>query len=92
MYDYQLLPERLQGGVQRYIEDGIKPGDFLTAVITNNLKETVYRADDDMIKIIPQIVFWFYNEAPYECWGSEDNMWKWIQTKDTEYKLRVEKI
>ena len=90
--DYSKLPERLQGGVQRYIEDGIQPGDFLTAVIQNNLTETVGKADDDMIKIIPQIVGWFYNEAPAICWGSKNKMKNWILTKDTQYKLRMEKI
>ena len=92
MFDYSKLPKRLRGGIQRYIDRGIPPGDFLTAVIQNNLKESVGRADDDMIKELPAIVGWFYWEAPAICWGSKENMKKWMHQKDTEYKLRVEKI
>ena len=92
MLDYSKLPERLQGGAQRYIENGIIPGDFLTAVIQNNLKETIGRADDDMIKVLREIVTWFYWEAPAGCWGSVKHMNEWIQKHDTEYRLRTEKI
>lgn len=92
MLDYTKLPKRLRSGAKRYIEQGIKPGGFLTAVIQNNLKEAVGKADDEMIRVIPSIVGWFYNEAPYDCWGSKNDMRKWIQLKDAEYRLRVEKI
>ncbi len=40
---YDHLPQTLRGGVYRYIEYGVLPGDFLIAVITNNLKEACAR-------------------------------------------------
>lgn len=92
MLDYDKLPERLRGGVQRYIEKGIRPGNFLTAVIENNLTESVGMADDDMIKVLPEIVGWFYNQAPAICWGSATKAKKWMRKKDQEYKFEVEKI
>ncbi len=44
---YDRLPQTLRGGVYRYVEYGVLPGDFLTAVISNDLKEACARADDD---------------------------------------------
>ena len=31
--------------IRRYIEDGVPPGDFLSAFLSNNLKESFARAD-----------------------------------------------
>lgn len=75
------LPDHIVGGVTRYIEDGIKPGGFLCAVISNDLKGAVARADHINIQAIPNIVAWFYNNAPKECWGSEDNFNIWLKMK-----------
>lgn len=90
--DYSKLPERLRGGVQRYIEKGIIPGDFLIAIIQNNLTETFARADDDMIKVIQEIVSWFYWEPPAGCWGSITKMNKWAKERHQEYQLKTDKI
>lgn len=72
------IPERMQGGIIRYIVNYIKPGDFLCAVITNNLKETFGKADEENQGIIRNYVNWFHNYAPGPCWGSEGKMMKWL--------------
>lgn len=76
---YRGLPEHIQGGVQRYIENGITPGDFLQAVICNNLKESFMYADDINVVYMHEIVNWFYNYAPGVCWGSWERMEKWCK-------------
>lgn len=78
MKNYAALPERLQGGAQRYIEHGVKPGSFLTAVICNDLREACGCADDDMRLVLFDIVSWFHNEAPALCWGSREKMAEWL--------------
>ena len=77
--DYSKLPAHIQGGAKRYIEHGVKPGDFLTAVICNDLKESFGRADETNIERMFDIVDFFYNEAPGLCWGSEKKVQKWIE-------------
>ena len=77
--DYSGLPEHIRGGVQRYIEHGIQPGDFLEAVICNNLKESFKRADNTNIRRMFDIVYFFYNEAPINCWGSPERMKQWME-------------
>ncbi len=72
------IPDHMLEGIERYIDHGIPPGHFLTAIITNNLREAVGRADDDNVQIIPAYVGYFYNEAPSACWGSIEKMNAWI--------------
>ena len=74
------IPERMMGGIMRWIEHGIQPGDFLMAVITNDLCEAVGGADDENIHLIPAYVSYFYNEAPAQCWGSPEKAAAWIDS------------
>ena len=75
--NYTLLPEHIRGGTQRWIEHGVPPGDFLIAVICNQLKQSFMWADDINRFRMFDIVSFFYNEAPSECHGSEERMKKW---------------
>ena len=74
---YDLLPECLREGTRRYITQGITPGGFLQAVISDELREAVCRADPDCLWHLREIVQWFYNEAPAPCYGSRETMQKW---------------
>ena len=76
--NYAGLPEGLQGGMKRYVEDGIQAGHFLTAVLSNDLLGAVSRADSINIKLIPDVVRWIYNEAPINSNGSEVKVQRWI--------------
>jgi len=86
--DYHILPEHIRGGVQRYIEYGITPGSFLSAVICNDLKESFGCADHINTARMHDIVSFFYNEAPSTCWGSQQIMDEWIEAKSTQRKLK----
>jgi len=66
--NYTKLPEHISDGVQRYIEQGVIPESFLQAVIQNNLRESFARADKINIARMFDIVSFFYNEAPFNCW------------------------
>ena len=77
--DYDKIPvQYMLGGVQRYFENRIPPGDFLTAVICNDLKEAFIRADDDNTLAMHAWVSWFYNEAPAGSWGSPEAFKNWL--------------
>ena len=78
MYNYNTLPTALQGGMKRYIEDGIAPGHFLTAVLKNNLFDAVMRADADNLKELPNIVKWIHCEIPSGSHGSIIKVKEWI--------------
>ena len=75
--DYSGLPESLRAGARRWVEDHVAPGGFLCAVIRNDLSEAVALADDNNLPLLPEIVRWFYNEAPGPCWGSVHALDEW---------------
>ena len=72
------IPHRMMDGLQRYIENHVAPGDFLTAVIKNDLKEAVSRADDENLNNLPAYIGFLYNQAPGSCWGSEEIFKEWL--------------
>lgn len=82
--DYSALPEHIRDGARLYVEHGIAPGSFTTAVISNDLREAFARADDINRARMFDIVCWFYNEAPSQCWGSAQMMNQWIAARAEE--------
>ncbi len=77
------IPARMLDAVNRYIQDGDPPGDFLTAVITNDLREAIARADDHNQINLPAYVAFLHNEAPSQCWGSPEKMKTWMEHKQS---------
>ena len=72
------IPDYMIPGLLRYTLNHIKPGDFLCAVLKNDLRQACERADDVNREILFQYVSFLYNEAPGGCWGSEKNFNAWI--------------
>ena len=77
MIKYGKLPEHMRGAARRYVEEGIKPGGFLTAVLCNDLMEAYACADDINTASIRTWVLWLYNDAPSLCYGSIDVVDAW---------------
>lgn len=78
MLNYERLPEHTREGARMWIENGVLPGDFLRAVLTNKLKESFMYADHINLARMFDIVSFWYNEAPADCWGSEEKVTKWF--------------
>ena len=86
------IPERMRPGILRWIEEGIKPGEFLSAIITNDLQETFARADDENIFRIHSYIRFFYNHTPSGCWGSIERAKEWASKftqKDIPFLLEA---
>lgn len=83
--EYQ-IPEHMHDGAVMYVLHGVPPGNFLTAVLENDLHEAVARADAENQRQLVQWVKWFYNEAPGACWGSPEHLQAWCErhAKDRE--------
>lgn len=73
------IPGRMMDGIDLYVNEGVKPGGFLQAVICNDLKEAFGRADDENFHNIPAYINYFYNDAPAACWGSKEAMKAWVK-------------
>jgi len=77
------LPEHCRGGFLRYLRYGIEPGGFLLAVLANNLREAVGRADETNKRALADYVFVLYNYAPSAAWGSPERVEAWITKAQT---------
>ena len=85
------LPERMHGGLVRYILHGIPPGHFLTAVLKGDLFAAFGRADEENRYLIWRYVQFLHNFAPIGCFRSPENFDGWVSsggliglTKDRE--------
>ena len=69
-------PVRLdtQNALNAYAPFGHRLGDFLTAVVENDLFEAVGRADSYNLATLPQIVRFIWNEWPATCPGSPEKV------------------
>jgi hypothetical protein len=76
--EYDKIPPHMQEALTRYVVDRVAPGDFLQAVIRNDLRDACGRADADNLLLLPTYVKWFYNVAPGSCWGSPENYKAWL--------------
>ncbi len=74
------IPLYMQGGIIRFYEKGLPPGDFLSAVIDNDLKEAIGRADDTNRSLLWNYIRWFYNWAPSGTWGFDGAVNKWCKS------------
>jgi hypothetical protein len=76
--EYDKIPTRMQTALTRYVTDRVAPGNFLQAVIKNDLRDACGRADSENLPLLPLYVKWLYNVAPGGCWGSLDNYKAWM--------------
>jgi len=84
------IPDHMTGAIGRYIEHGILPGSFLTAVLENNLIEAVGRADSVNVHELPAYVGYLYNEAPADCYGSKELVSAWVSKKAFDRLCKAE--
>jgi hypothetical protein len=52
-------------------------GGFVQAVLANDLREAVGRADSTSLLALLPIVRFLWNEAPADCWGSLEKAKGW---------------
>lgn len=77
--NWNLIPDHMQDGVRLWIEHGVAPGSFMTAVLCNDLSGALGRADEINRARLHDIVSFFYNYAPGDCWGSPDHFHGWMK-------------
>lgn len=82
------IPDYMQSVVLEWIHDGRPVGNFLGAVIDNDLKEACKRADLQNRYLIFDYVEFFYNRAPMMCWGSPENRAAWAEMGREERQAR----
>lgn len=73
------IPEHCRDGLAGYLtREYTRIGSFLTALLSNDLKETFARADDANQMAIRNYIYFLYNEAPTGSWGSPERVQAWL--------------
>ena len=75
-------PPEVKESLLRYWHQRIPTGDFLRAVLENNLREAFGRADDTNRRHLGEIVNWCYWELPSPAWGSPEKVRAWLAQED----------
>lgn len=87
--NFETIPTYTLETIGAWISDARPTGGFLHAVLCNDLKEAVKRADDANIIALPLIVAYLYSYAPSACWGSPQRVADWpalVKTAKGEQK------
>lgn len=74
-----MVPAHLRDGLLMFISHGVLPGDFLTAVLQNNLLRAFEKADPESEAGLRHIVLWLFNSAPYQCWLNPAAVQAWCK-------------
>ena len=80
-HDYYLrqgMPKHMLETLEAYRDQGRPVGDFLRAVISNDLMEAAGRADIHNIQILHVYAAWLYNDCPSNLHGSAERYEQWI--------------
>lgn len=81
----ELVPEHLQGGLRRYIEQGVRPGGALWGILCNGPAfDVVMHCDEIALAALRDIYRFLYNYAPGACWGMRQVCEAWIQRHGSE--------
>lgn len=78
--DARGVPEHLHDGLIRYFTEGLLPGDFLRAVLNNDLVEAIRRGDEVSRAHLPQLADFLYFDAPAWAWGNHARVLAWQNT------------
>jgi hypothetical protein len=72
--EYKKIAPLTMKALMNWGQHGLHPGDFVTAVLTNDLQGAVARADDQNRPMIDVICRFVHNQMPRGCHGSLDVM------------------
>lgn len=85
------IPAHMREALSEYIARGRPVGDFLRAVLSNDLRGAMARADSINAEHLRDYVHFLFNTAPAGCWGSPAKVDAWIKLRGLE-GLRLELI
>jgi hypothetical protein len=74
-----VIPKNMHEGILAYVNHHREPGEFLRAVLSNNLTDAVKCSDETNLWLLPVYVSFFYNNIPAAAHGSALNVARWIQ-------------
>lgn len=81
---YHGVPAYMADGIYLYLTEYIAPGDFLSALLSNDFMQSVGRADSENIRSLKEWACFLYNEMPANSFGSPDNFRHWLAQREVQ--------
>lgn len=78
------MREDMKESIDLYVQRGIPPGDFLQAVLANDLMDAFRRADSQDREAWYDICSYIYSHTPRGCHGSREVVAAYIAAKSEE--------
>ena len=78
MTNYSKIGRPTRDALVSYMTKRHRTGPFLQAILTNNLKDSVFQADDTNIHALKELCMWLHWHAPTGSYGSPDAYLKWL--------------
>lgn len=72
------IPTYMWNGLESYINYGVPPGHFLTAVLENKFVDAVFCADAENQRALITYAHFLYWICPNGAWGSKERVDKWV--------------
>ncbi len=85
---HRRVPSHIVDGFVLWVTHGLKPGQFVTAVLENNLANSFLRADPTNRRAMLEIVTFVYEDLPLTCWGSKEKMKAWAEACQKEREAK----
>lgn len=77
--DFSTAPQGSEKSYQNYYQIGADPGDFIRAVLANDLMSAVTRADATNLSLLKEHVNFVYNVLPFVCSGNLERVSTWLR-------------
>ena len=77
--EYQIIPQDTLEAIGRWVLRAAPGGSFLSAVLSNDLREAVGQADEGNQAALTAIVKYIYNRCPGMCWGAPERVRTWSE-------------
>jgi hypothetical protein len=85
---WERVPEGLRDGLRMYLDEHVRVGHFLTAVLSNDLAEAFARADLNSRVGLFDIVSYLHNYAPAPAWGGKRQVELWLTPAIPELEVK----
>jgi hypothetical protein len=81
---YSKIPEQIRCGLVHHFVWGLPLGDFMTAILTNDLRGVFRIADEPSLRGLRAVMTWCYSFGPAPAQGSigETDAWKGLVNMD----------
>jgi len=73
------IPSHVSESLKNYVVNHVKPGGFLTSVLSNDLFGAVRFSSNETSGCLKDLVNFIYSNLPGSCYGSMQDVSNWVK-------------